>query len=83
MRLLKNRNRSLTIMGTKEEQITYKEWFKKIVWLREKVVLPDGKTICKLDYTTKDGFEIDGFNSLLFKLYNKQNPVSDGRRYKK
>lgn len=31
MRLLKNRNRSLTIMGTKEEQITYKEWFKKIV----------------------------------------------------
>jgi len=63
--------------------MTYQEWFKKIVWLRERVVLPDGKSISKLNYTTKDGFEIKGFDSLLFQEYNKQYPVSDGRRYKK
>ena len=63
--------------------MSYREWFKKIVWLREKVVLPNDETISKLDYTTKDGFEIDGFNTILFKEYNKQHPISDGRRYKK
>jgi len=30
------------------------------------------------------GFDIDKFNTMLFKEYNKQHPVkADGRRYKK
>jgi len=62
---------------------SYKEWFKEIQWLKDKVILPENISISKSDYITDKGFDIDGFNSLLFKLYNKQNPVSDGRRYKK
>ena len=62
---------------------TYKEWFKEIQWLKDKVILPDNIYISKSDYITNKVFDIDGFNSLLFKLYNKQYPVSDGRRYKK
>ena len=45
--------------------------------------LPNDITIEKSTYITKDGFDIDGFNSLLFKTYNTLYPVSDGRRYKK
>ena len=59
--------------------MTYQEWFKKIQWLKDKVILPENISISKSDYITDKGFDIDGFNSLLFKLYNKQNPVSDGR----
>lgn len=62
---------------------TYQEWFKEIVWLKEKVVLPNGQTISKLNYIGKDGFETGDFSNLLFKTYNILYPVSDGRRYKK
>ena len=51
---------------------TYKEWFQAIQWLKDKVILPDGNRISKDDYITSKGFDIDGFNSLLFKIYNKQ-----------
>jgi len=61
----------------------YKEWFNKIQWLRDKIILPNHKTISKSNYVTDKGFNIDGFNSLLFQEYNKQYPVNDGRRYKK
>ena len=63
--------------------MTYQEWFKKIIWLKEKVVLPNGQTISKLNYINKDGFETGDFSNLLFKTYNKLYPVSDGRRHKK
>lgn len=62
---------------------TYQEWFKEIVWLKDKIILPNNITVDKSKWITKDGFDINGFNSYLFELYNKQNPVSDGRRYKK
>lgn len=61
----------------------YKEWFNKIQWLKDKIILPDNIYISKSDYVTTKGFDIDGFNSLLFQEYNKQHPISDGRRYKK
>lgn len=62
---------------------TFKEWFHEIKWLKDKVILPNDITIEKSNYITKDGFDIDGFNSLLFKTYNTIYPVNDGRRYKK
>lgn len=63
---------------------TYKEWFNEIKWLKDKVILPNGERISKSSYVKKDGFDIDSFNKMLFKEYNKQSPVKkDGRRYKK
>jgi len=61
---------------------TYQEWFKEIKWLKDKVILPNNQTISKSDYITKEGFDINGFNTMLFKTYNILHPVSDGRRYK-
>lgn len=63
--------------------MTYQEWFKKIVWLKDKVILPDNVRISKKNYITKNGFDINSFNTMLFKTYNTLYPVSDGRRYKK
>ena len=63
--------------------MTYQEWFKQIIWLKDKIILPNNITISKSDYITKDGFDINSFNTMLFKTYNKLYPVSDGRRYKK
>ncbi len=63
--------------------MTYQEWFEKIQWLKDKVILPNGQTISKSNYITKDGFDINNFNTMLFKTYNTLYPVSDGRRYKK
>ncbi len=65
------------------EYKTYKEWFKKIIWLKDKVILPNNQTVDKSQLVRKDGFDIDGFNVFLFNTYNKLYPVSDGRRYKK
>lgn len=62
---------------------TYQEWFKEIQWLKDKIILPNNNTISKSDYITKDGFDIDSFNTMLFKTYNTLYPVNDGRRYKK
>ena len=63
--------------------MTYQKWFKEIVWLKDKVILPNGQRISKLEYVTKDGFANGEFSNLLFKTYNKLYPVIDGRRYKK
>ena len=63
--------------------MNYKDWFKQIKWLKDKVILPNGERISKSSYITPKGFNIDGFNSMLFQEYNKQYPVNDGRRYKK
>lgn len=63
---------------------TYKDWFKDIVWLKDKVILPNGQTVSKNSFIKEEGFNIDGFNSFLFKTYNTLYPVKkDGRRYKK
>lgn len=51
---------------------TYKDWFKDIQWLKDKVILPDNKRISKDKYITSNGFDIDGFNKMLFNEYNKQ-----------
>lgn len=63
--------------------MTYQEWFKKIQWLKNKVILPNSTTISKSEFINKDGFDIDRFNKLLFNTYNTLYPVNDGRRYKK
>ena len=63
--------------------MSYKDWFKQIKWLKDKIILPDGIRISKSEYITPKGFDIDGFNTMLFKTYNTLYPVSDGRRYKK
>lgn len=63
--------------------MSYKDWFKKIIWLKDKIILPNNQTVDKSQFVRKDGFDIDGFNVFLFNTYNKLYPVSDGRRYKK
>lgn len=63
--------------------MSYKDWFKKIIWLKDKIILPNGQKVDKIQFVKKDGFDIDGFNVFLFNTYNKLYPVSDGRRYKK
>lgn len=64
------------------EYKTYTEWFNDIKWLRDKIILPDGNTIDKTTYVTKDGFDINRFNTFLFQTYNTLYPVQDGRIYK-
>lgn len=54
---------------------SYKEWFKEIQWLKDKVILPENISISKSDYITNKVFDIDEFNSLLFKIYNQQHSV--------
>ena len=51
---------------------TYKEWFLEIKWLKDKVILPDNIRISKEQYITSKGFDIDGFNTMLFNIYNKK-----------
>lgn len=64
--------------------MTYQEWFKQIIWLKNKIILPNGERLSKSNYQTTKGFDIDKFNSMLFQEYNKQHPTKqDGRRYKK
>ena len=53
--------------------ITYKEWFLEIKWLKDKVILPNGIRISKLDYITPKGFNINDFNTMLFNKYNEYN----------
>lgn len=50
---------------------TYKEWYKEIQWLQNKIILPDGRSISKESFITSNGFDIDGFNKLLFNEHNK------------
>lgn len=52
--------------------ITYKEWFNDIKWLKNKVILPDGVKINKLNYITPNGFDTDGFNMKLITIYIKE-----------
>jgi len=49
----------------------YKEWFQQIQFLKDKVILPNNKTIDKTQWVTNKGFDIDRFNGFLFKTYNE------------
>jgi hypothetical protein len=60
------------VQDLKLEVMTYKDWCSKLQWLRDKVILPDGTSLSKADYITKDGFDIKSFNELLYNLYEKQ-----------
>lgn len=60
----------------------YKDWYEEIEWLKNKVILPNGKRVSKDDYITKNGFDRDGFNKTLYKIWLNTNNKKDGRRYK-
>ena len=49
---------------------TYTEWFNEIVWLKNKIILPNGYRIDKGEWITNKGFDIDKFNKYLFDTYN-------------
>ena len=51
--------------------MTYTEWFQKILFMRDKVILPDGKQINKLKWVTPNGFNINEFNKFLMITYNE------------
>lgn len=55
----------------------YKEWLDKIIYLQTKVILPDGTTLDKDRWVTKDGFDVEGFNKFLGELYNTKYKGDD------
>lgn len=48
----------------------FKEWKNKIIYLRDKVILPDGTTINKLKWVSEHGFDTKEFEYYLEKIYN-------------
>jgi hypothetical protein len=63
--------------------MTYKDWFQEIKWLRDKIILPNNNRISKDSFNVDGKFNADSLNKFLFKKYNEEYPVNDGRRYKK
>jgi len=56
--------------------MTYQEWFKQIIFMKDKVILPNKLSIDKKPWIKSKGFDIDGFNSFLKQQYYKQ--LEDG-----
>jgi len=50
--------------------MTYSQWIKAIVFLRDKIILPDGTRISKDRWITSKGFNFDKFNKYLMDTYN-------------
>lgn len=57
--------------ASKKENMEYRDWFKEIKFLKDKVILPDGNRINKSDWVTSKGFDFDNFNKFLMDTYNK------------
>lgn len=49
---------------------SYQSWFKEIRFLKDKIILPDGRTISKDMWTTSKGFNSNKFNKFLKEQYN-------------
>lgn len=49
--------------------MTYEEWLTKVVYLKDKVILPDGRYIYKQAFNTPNGFDGEAFNELLKDSY--------------
>jgi len=47
----------------------FNEWVSKIVYLKDKVILPDGRILYKTAFITPKGFDLEGFNELLKDTY--------------
>lgn len=52
--------------------MTYTEWFNKVIFLKDKVILPNNISVDKIDWITNKGFDFDNFNLFLKKQYYKQ-----------
>ena len=50
--------------------MTFEEWLTKIVYMKDKVILPDGRYIYKTAFITQHGFDGEGFNELLKDAFN-------------
>jgi len=50
--------------------MVYEEWLTKVVYLKDKVILPDGRYIYKTAFITPKGFDGEGFNELLKDAFN-------------
>jgi hypothetical protein len=44
---------------------TYQEWVQEIQWLRDKIILPDGKRISKESFMTNSQIDADKLNTIL------------------
>jgi hypothetical protein len=53
--------------------ISYKEWYKTIRFLNNKIILSDGTIYSKDKFTTDKGFNTEEFNNFLKELYVKRN----------
>ena len=45
--------------------MTYQEWFKQVIFLKDKIILPNGVRFDKTKWITSNGFDIDKFNKFL------------------
>lgn len=52
---------------------TYEQWYSKIKFMHESVVLPDKRTLSKASYITKDGFDTERFEKKLIDIYNEEH----------
>lgn len=66
------------------KELTFKEWLNSILYLKDKVILPNGDRMSKGNYISSEGiFDTVEFNRSLFKEYIKQQPPRpDGTRLK-
>lgn len=51
---------------------TYQEWIQEIQWLRDKIILPDGKRIDKKSFMTNYQIDPDKLNKILLDEYKRQ-----------
>lgn len=60
---------------------TYEQWYSKIKFMHDSIVLPDKRTLSKSLYITKDGFDTKKFEQKLIDIYNEEH--ADRLRIKK
>jgi hypothetical protein len=51
---------------------TYQEWVQEIQWLRDKIILPDGKRIDKQSFMTDNQIDANKLNTILLNEHKKQ-----------
>ncbi len=51
---------------------SYQDWFQKIQWLRDKIILPDNKRIDKTTFMTDGQVDANKLNNILLDEYRRQ-----------
>ncbi len=51
---------------------TFEEFYKKIIFYKNIITLPDNRTLDKTKWITRNGFDVEGFNNRLIDIYNNE-----------